>query len=212
MKRKVSARTFRLLILFLTTSAPLTPPHTCAAQTTGEKDLSPRVFGEGLKRYERSGGKSRAKDSKDEEGQPEEVVRMNTLLTLLDVTVTDASGARFIDGLTKDDFVVVEDGAPQQIDSLTRGDDTARMPRSIVLIIDYSGSLLPYLHESIKAAKALVDKLAPTDEMAVVTDGVELVVGFTRNKKQLKRALDSLGKSAQHGEGGGGKQIGRENI
>src|ERR1044072_584424 len=156
MKRKFSARTFRLLILFLVLSAPLTPPHTCAAQTAGGNEAGPRVFGEGVKRYERSAGQSHAKDAQDEEGQPEEVVRMNTLLTLLDVTVTDASGARFIDGLTKDDFVVVEDGAQQQIDSLTRGDDTARMPRSIVLIIDYSGSLLPYLEQSIKAAKALV--------------------------------------------------------
>jgi VWFA-related protein len=124
---------------------------------------------------------------------------MNTLLTLLDVTVTDASGARFITGLTKDDFLVLEDGSPQQIDTLTPGDDAKRMPRSIVLILDWSGSLLPYLDETIKAAKALVDQLAPSDEMAIVTDDVKLAAGFTRDKRLLKATLDSLRESTKRG-------------
>lgn len=111
----------------------------------------------------------------------------------------DASGSRFITGLTKDDFVVVEDGVPQQIDTLTLGDDTRKMPRSIVLIVDWSGSLLPYLDESIKAARALVDQLAPSDEMAIVTDDVKLVAGFTRDKRLLKSTLDSLSEAAKRG-------------
>jgi len=123
------------------------------------------------------------------------------------VTVTDAAGTRFVEGLTKEDFVVVEDGVPQQLDTLTRGDDAARLPRSIVLVIDWSGSLLPYLEESVKAAKKLVDKLAPADEMAVVTDDVELVVGFTRDKKRLKSALDRLDKRARNGFRGRSRQF-----
>src|ERR1044071_8689031 len=165
--RKSSSLPYRLILL-LTLSGCLTSRPDCAAQT--------QEFGAGLKRYER------AKREKVEDGQAEEVVRMNTLLTLLDVTVTDAAGARFVEGLTKEDFVVVEDGAPQRGDTLTLGDDAARMPRSIVLIMDWSGSLLPYLDESIKAAKALVEQLSPEDEMAVVTDDVKLVAGFPKAK------------------------------
>jgi VWFA-related protein len=60
------------------------------------------------------------------------------------------------------------------------------------LIIDYSRSQFPYLSDSIEAAKTLVDKLGPYDQMAIVTDDVELLVGFTRDKRELKKALDSL--------------------
>jgi VWFA-related protein len=204
-----SVSAYRPVLLFLALAVCLTTSPPCPAQTSGGQASGPQVFGEGLKRYERNAGKTPpgAQDARDAGGQPEEVVRVNTLLTLLDVTVTDPGTGRFVEGLTKDDFVVVEDGAAQQLDTLTKGDDAARMPRSIVLIIDWSGSLLPYLDESIKAARALVDRLAPTDEMAVVTDDVKLVVGFTRDKKQLKSALDSLGKSAKRGWRGRSKQF-----
>ena len=164
----------------LALSGLLTPRPRCVAQD----------FGEGLKRYERGAPNAPAR-AEGAEGAPEEVVRVNTLMTLLDVTVTDAAGARFVEGLTKDDFVVVEDGVAQQLDTLTRGDDAVRLPRSFVLIIDWSASLLPYLDESLKAARALVEQLAPDDEMAVVTDDVKLVVGFTRDKRRLKSALAS---------------------
>ena len=61
-----------------------------------------------------------------------------------------------------------------------------------MLIIDYSGSQLPYLKRSIEAAKLLVDKLRPNDLMAIVTDDVELIADYTNDKKKLKSKLDSL--------------------
>jgi VWFA-related protein len=75
---------------------------------------------------------------------------------------------------------------------LTVGDDAARLPRSIVLIFDRSQSQFAYMDASIEAAKALVNQLAPSDEMAIVTDDVELAIGFTKDKKKLKKTLDSL--------------------
>lgn len=50
------------------------------------------------------------------------------------------------------------------------------VPRTIVLIIDYSGSQLPFIKNSVAAAKVLVDKLGPKDLMAIVTDDVELLL------------------------------------
>jgi VWFA-related protein len=70
--------------------------------------------------------------------------------------------------------------------------DNANLSRSIVLIIDYSRSQFPYIADSIEAAKILVDELGPHDQMAIVTDDVELLVGFTSDKRDLKHALDSL--------------------
>jgi VWFA-related protein len=77
--------------------------------------------------------------------------------------------------------------------------DSKDVPRSIVLIVDYSGSQLPYIQTSIDAAKMLVDKLNPKDRMAVVTDDVNLLVDFTSDKELLKNRLESLKQSALSG-------------
>lgn len=118
-------------------------------------------------------------------------IKLETLLVVFDVTVTDAATSIPVTGLGKDDFVVTEDGSVQQIASVTRGDD-ASLPRSIVLIVDSSSSQRAYLDASIDAAKELVRRLAPADEMAIVTDDVNLLADFTSDKAHLVRILDSL--------------------
>jgi VWFA-related protein len=84
--------------------------------------------------------------------------------------------------------------------------DSQDVPRSIVLIIDYSGSQLPYIKTSIDAAQMLVDKLNPKDRMAVVTDDVNLLVDFTSDKNLLKKRLESLRQSVLTGTVGASNQ------
>lgn len=127
--------------------------------------------------------------------QPEETIRIETTLAVFDVLVANKQG-RYVNGLGKDDFVVAEDGKPQEVSVFTRGDDATRA-RSIVLIIDYSGSQLPYIQTSVEAAKLLVDKLGPKDRLAIVTDDVELIQDFTSDKAKLKGELESLKVKAQ---------------
>ena len=55
-----------------------------------------------------------------------------------------------------------------------------------MLIIDYSSSQRPYIENSIAAAKTLVDKLRPNDQMAIVTDDVELKVELHPRQVQVK--------------------------
>ena len=119
-----------------------------------------------------------------------DVIRIETSLVVSDVLVTDKQG-RPQRNLKQTDFAISEDGVPQEVGLFTLGDNT-KIPRSIVLIIDYSGSQFPYISDSIEAAKSLVDKLGPVDQMAIVTDDVELLVGFTSDRRELKKALDSL--------------------
>jgi len=88
---------------------------------------------------------------------------------------------------------VIEDAKPQTVGMFSLGDD-ATVPRSIVLIIDYSSSQFPFINTSIAAAKMLVDKIAPIDRMAIVTDDVELLQDFTNDKQNLKDKLESLRK------------------
>ena len=61
-----------------------------------------------------------------------------------------------------------------------------------MLIIDYSSSQFPFIETSIAAAKALVDKLPSSDSMATVTDDVEVIQDFTRDKQKLKSKLDLI--------------------
>ena len=140
-------------------------------------------FGSSLKRLRpsESGG------TVVEEG---DVIRIDTSLVSCELLVVDQRG-NTVAGLTAEDFSVAEDGAQQTVSHFLKGDNVS-VPRTIVLIIDYSGSQLPYLKNSVKAAKVLVDKLGPKDVMAIVTDDVELLLDFTSDKKKLKKNLDSL--------------------
>ena len=130
---------------------------------------------------------SPAKRTNSEDG---DVITFETNLVATDVLVTDAQG-RPVHGLTANDFVITEEGKPQQVGHFFLGDNINR-PRSIVLIIDYSRSQFPFIRDSIEAAKVFVDKLGPRDQIAVVTDDVELLVEFTSDKQTVKKRLDSL--------------------
>lgn len=123
-------------------------------------------------------------------------LRLKALLVVFDVLVTDPATSRSVPNLAKEDFVLAEEGQPQEISVFTRGHD-ANLPRSIVLIIDYSGSQFAYLETSIEAAKMLVTQLGPSDEMAIVTDDVKLLVDYTSDKARLIKAVDSLLKRAK---------------
>jgi len=150
-------------------------------------------FGSSLKKLKWDPQKNQVVTSVDasrNRSNDDDVVRIETSLVVSDVLVTDKQG-RPQRNLKPTDFAISEDGVPQQVGLFTLGDD-ANLSRSIVLIIDYSRSQFPYLTDSIEAAKTLVDKLGPYDQMAIVTDDIELLVGFTSDKRDLKKALDSL--------------------
>lgn len=153
-------------------------------------------FGKSLERKKKNGSENNqpaAANSGDED-----VIKVETNLVRSDVLVIDQRG-RAISGLKKEDFVVTENDVPQEIGTFSLG-DSADVPRSIVLIIDYSGSQLPFIKNSVEAAKVLVDKLNPRDRMAIVTDDVKLLAEFTDDKELLKKKLDSLVKEVKSGE------------
>ncbi len=173
-----------------------------AAQSPKRED-----FGASLKRLKWDEQKQTAveqKKAKDEAATSDDVLKVETTLAIFDVLVLDAQG-RALTGFTQNDFVVSEDGKPQEVTAFSLGDGST-IPRSIVLIIDYSGSQLPYLENSIEAAKTLVDKLAPSDRMALISDDVELLVDFTQDKGKLKKSLDSLKKKASSNQLGRSEQ------
>lgn len=166
-----------------------------ATQAQSETQPRPRLesFGSSLDRLKWDPEKRTAVEVKRparRRSSDEDVVRVETNLVVCDVQVRDQAG-RIVEGLTQNDFVVTEDGLAQHIEHFSLGNDQ-RVGRSIVLLIDYSGSQSPFIKSSVAAAKVLVDQLGPKDAMAIVTDDVALLVDFTRDRVALKQALDSL--------------------
>lgn len=139
----------------------------------------------------------RSKSPKDSRAGDLDVVTIDTSLVVSDCLVVDQRG-NAVTGLSQSDFIVHEEDELQEVNVFSLGNVVTR-PRSIVLIIDYSGSQQPYLKTSIEAAKLLVDKLGPQDIMAIVTDDVELIQDFTTDKSKLKDKLDSLRRKAMPG-------------
>jgi len=202
-----SAFVFLLIVGFLTmagivgeqNSSAQNQSQTQNRQSETQERPQRKDFGSSLKRLRWDPEKGTAVEIRTPGDRPNgqsdsEVVRVETNLVVCDIQTRDASG-RIVEGLTQSDFLVTEDGQPQQIEHFSLGNDQ-RIGRSIVLVIDYSGSQSPYIKSSAAAAKILVDQLGPNDTMAIVTDDVALLVDFTRDKTRLKQALDSLVKKS----------------
>jgi VWFA-related protein len=181
--------------------SPFIKPSTRAQEKQRREE-----FGSSLKRLKWDEKEQKAVETKKEDERTDSgvVIRVETSLAVFDILAFDKDG-RAVSGLSKEDFVVAEDGAPQEVASLSLGDGST-VPRSIVLIIDYSGSQQPFIENSVAAAKTLVDRLKPNDRMAIVTDDVSLLVDFTKDKRKLKDGLDSLRKKAKSGRPGRSEQ------
>jgi VWFA-related protein len=125
--------------------------------------------------------------------QSGEGFRFKSGVELINVTatVTDATG-RFVPGLRQEDFVVYEDGVPQQITHF----DSDRVPVSLGIALDTSGSMAG---ERIRAAREALDRflydlLAADDEIFLYrfSEQPDLVQRWTTDRDRLSRALGGI--------------------
>lgn len=186
-------KTYLSLIFILTFIFSVYGQTPTAAPTENQAEGKPKLknFGSSLKKFESKNGQ------KDTEDKPlantqidDEVIRIKTDLVVNNILVVNEKG-NAVKGLSKDDFIISEDEKMQEVKVFSFGDDNS-ISRSIVLIIDYSGSLHPFIKTSVAAAKVLVEKLRPQDRMAIVTDDVKLLADYTNDKTLLNRKLESL--------------------
>ncbi|HEX6047573.1 MAG TPA: VWA domain-containing protein [Pyrinomonadaceae bacterium] len=180
-----------LLLISLMLTALVAPSF---GQSPLKKRPKLKDFGSSLERLQWDAIKKQSVDSKPRKkasgGADEDVIQTETDLVTSDLLVVDGKG-KLVSNLTAADFVIIEDGRPQEVAHFERGDN-ASVPRTIVLIIDYGCTQLPVLRRSIDAAKLLVGKLGPLDKMAIVTDDVELISDFTNDKKKLQKKLEAV--------------------
>ncbi|HKP86962.1 MAG TPA: VWA domain-containing protein [Blastocatellia bacterium] len=189
------------LLFMLGSLARLTALPLNAQASPPEKKVKREKFGSSLKRLKWDAKQHALIDTAkkdDSRSDSEEPIKLKTLLVEFDTLVVERATLRVINGLTKDDFIVTEDDQPQQVSTFMLSDDES-LPRSIVLIIDWSASQIPYFDKSLAAARSLINRLGQRDEIAIVTDDVELMVDFTRDKARLNSELDSFAKRTKAG-------------
>ena len=134
----------------------------------------------------------------DEVGEGE-VVRVETQLVSVPVLVTDREG-RALTGLRAEDFLLSEDGRPQQIANFS----TTDAPFEVALLLDPSGSTRAEVGLIRSAALDFIGALRPGDRVAVLAfesgEGERLAaVGLksplTDDRDELREAVESVGAS-----------------
>src|SRR4030095_11228791 len=121
-----------------------------------------------------------------EEVEAGDVVRVNTTLVTLPVSVMDRDG-RYIPNLRKEDFRLWEEGVEQNVAFFSSVDK----PFSVVLMLDTSGSTRFRLDEIQDAAITFVSQLRQDDRVMVVSfdDSIRILSEFTSDRSRLRNAI-----------------------
>ena len=113
-------------------------------------------------------------------------IRVDTTLVLIPVTVTDPM-SRFVTGLDKENFKLLEDKVEQEITQFSSED----APLSVGIVFDTSGSMGAKLQKSRQAVTQFMKTANPQDEFFLVefNDRPELVQGFTKETEEIQNRL-----------------------
>ena len=130
------------------------------------------------------------------EAEPQDILKIDTDLVPLDVTVTDGKG-RLVRNLKKEDFKLYEDGIERPIASFNvEKIEGAPRPAAIVFALDLSGSMSP--EEIARVADAMREFSRRLSEhpavFALMTFGmhVKTIQSFTSDREKLERAYERL--------------------
>ena len=126
------------------------------------------------------------KDAGPEEVSEGDVVKIDTTLVSIPVSVMDRDG-KFIPNLSQNDFRVWEDGVEQRVAYFASTDK----PFTVALMIDTSGSTRFKLEEIQDAAISFVEQLRPGDRVMVVSfsDRIRYLSDPTSDRSKLRDAI-----------------------
>lgn len=128
-------------------------------------------------------------ESRDREIDPDDVIKVDTAEVLLPVTVRDRSG-KLVEGLTRNDFRVFEEGIEQPLSELS----LRQVAVDVVLMVDTSSSVAGNLDDFRKAADGFAKALASDDRVSLIQfdDRVLLLQDWTRSRVQFRRSLNRV--------------------
>jgi Ca-activated chloride channel homolog len=130
--------------------------------------------------------------------EEEEVIRVDSGLVNLNVSVLGKDAKTFSGALNKEDFKVFEDGREQEISFFARHET----PFDLVLLLDLSGSTADKTGLIRKSARRFIESKRPIDRVAIVTFSTEATVvsPLTEDRERLLEAAKKI-------EGRGGSNV-----
>ena len=152
-------------------------------------------------RAQQQGGDQNQRNKKPPEVvDDDDVLKIDTDLVLVDVTVTDAEG-KPVRGLRPEDFKLYEDGEERPVAFLNvERRAGAERPVAVVFAVDISGSMTPEEMARLQTAmRAFSEKLSNRPaSFALMSFGMNARVlqNFTSDPRKLDRALDKLSHEA----------------
>jgi len=125
-----------------------------------------------------------------EEVSEDDVIRVDTRLVSVNVSVVDRGTRRVLNDLTRNDFRLYEDNAQQEI----RNFEAASAPFNLILLIDLSGSTVRVVDLIKSAALHFVEAARPFDRIGVITfAGTQVVVSpLTTDRTVLRQRINSI--------------------
>jgi Ca-activated chloride channel homolog len=173
------------------TPPPQPGPQTGSTQpeansTESARPSRPPVLGGANRNPNEQKPETQQKDAGPEEVGEGDVVKVDTTLISIPVSVMDRDG-KYIPDLTKDDFHVWEDGVEQRVAYFA----STEKPFTVALLIDTSGSTRFRLDEIQNAAITFVEQLRPDDRVMVVSfsDKIRVLAQPTSDRNTLRNAI-----------------------
>ena len=125
-----------------------------------------------------------------EEVSEDDVIRVDTRLVSVNVSVVDRGTSRVLNDLNKNDFRLYEDNTQQEIRSF----EAASAPFNLVLLIDLSGSTTKVVDLIKAAALHFVEAARPFDRIGVITfsDRQVVVSQLTTDRQLLRQRINSI--------------------
>jgi Ca-activated chloride channel homolog len=147
-----------------------------------------------------SSAASKGSDNSTATRSPAPAIRVTSQIVPVTCSVFNSDGTAIAD-LKRSDFRIYEDGVAQQIAYFATGTE----PASVALVIDASPSVLRDSDEIKRAALALVDGLAPADQVAVVDFSAHtyLQADFSSDRELIRRGIDRVDVHQLLGDVGG---------
>ena len=167
-------------------SQPQTSPQQTDDASQTARPSRPPVLGGATRDPNEQKPATPQKDAGPEEVGEGDVVRIDTTLVSIPVSVMDRDG-KFIPNLSQNDFRVWEDGVEQRVAYFA----STEKPFTVALIIDTSGSTRFRLDEIQNAAISFVEQLRPGDKVMVVSfsDQVRFLSPPTSDRNRLREAI-----------------------
>jgi len=134
-----------------------------------------------------------AGSAQDPQPRPPLIIGAEVEIVSVPVLVFDKAG-RFVSDLKKQDIQILEDGVPQDITYLASSTGDDRIPLSIGLTLDTSGSMKPSIAFLKEAATYFTGKLEASDQALVVqfNESVKSSSEFTDDTDRMDSFINGL--------------------